>query len=212
MRDISIPPFLIARVSLNLSLSLPLSLLLLSFSKSSSTDGWFVSSGRSGTNTESFGYHHSASIVRSAEPLEHGGWFRPSCKMLTLTFLLSRSLSLLASLSPFCPPSLSFYPLLSFSSFTEPTPTCVQVRGRRITASSRGRLAPGNNPHGPSATFLPTRHVNPINALRRPQTKKSPPGTPELPRVRHVSVLKCPFIFGLLPSVDLIARRSSHGK
>jgi len=58
----------------------------------------------------------------------------------------------------------------------------------------------------------PDNHVNPINALRRPQTKKSPPGTPELPRVRHVSVLKCPLTFGLLPSVDLIARRSSHGK
>jgi len=75
---------------------------------------------------------------------------------------------------------------------------CICVRGsRRITASSRGRLALSNNHHGPNVlSSPPANQANPINALGRPQTKKSPPGTHS--RVRHVFVLKCPFCFGHL--------------
>jgi len=80
---------------------------------------------------------------------------------LSLSFFLALSPCL-----PLChpsvhPPSRSIHcslsrRTLSPRSLSQPPPA--QVRGRRrITASSRGRLAPGNNPHGPSTTFLPTR-------------------------------------------------------
>lgn len=67
----------------------------------------------------------------------------------------------------------------SFSPSTFPVqPPPVYVRGsKRITASSR-RLMLGNNHHGPNVlSSPPVNQVNPINALGRSQTKKSPPGT-----------------------------------
>lgn len=147
---------------------------------------------RSGTNAESFwlspfNIHRS----RSVGPLEYRGWLRPSREMLTLTF----SLSLFLFLSPLL---LSVFLSGSFSPSTFPVqPPPVYVRGsRRITASSRGRIALGNNRHGPNIlSSPPANQVNPINALGRPQTKKSPPGTLALSRVRYVFVLKCSVLF-----------------
>lgn len=118
----------------------------------------------------------------------------------TLTF----SLFLLLCLSSF------------FSSSSSPStfpvhPPPVYVRGsRRITASSRERLALGNNRHGPNVlSSPPANQVNPINALGRPQTKKLPPGTLALSRERYVFVLKCPF----WSSSSVISTAiSNHGK
>lgn len=182
--DISISLFFITRTSLNLS-------------KLSSPDIHRRALG-SETKTESFGYHHSTSFVRSDL------WNTADDSILLTRCSHSHFLSLSSSLSSF------FFSSSSPSTFPVHPPP-VYVRGsRRITASSRGRLALGNNRHGPNVlSSPPANQVNPINALGRPQTKKLPPGTLALSRERYVFVLKCPF----WSSSSVISTAvSNHGK
>lgn len=163
--------------------------LSLSLSKSSSPN--VHTSARSWIRDEYGVLCHSASIPSVRSDL----WNTADGSVLLTRCSLSLSLSL--SLLPLRP-SPSFSAALSLPlplQFNPHLCMCVEVEELQHPPAGTSRAWQYNR-HGPNVrSSPPANRVNPINALGRPQTKKSPPGTLALSRVRYVFVLKCPVLF-----------------